>query len=213
MKNVILSLFVVFLFSACSNDNDETPVGSPQNSIKKFTEKSYYNGTVNSDRVYLFNYENSELKYILDGNKKIEIVYNGAKVSKIIYFTDNEITSENLFLYEGNLLKTVIRDNNEDKTDYTYSNGKLSGSASFSDFGNGWSPTVAYSYSYDTNNNITTTITTSNFGSTSTNKSSYTFDSKNNPFKSMNPYLRQFVGSAGLDVKSINNGIMVKNSW
>ena len=206
MKNVILSLFVVFLFSACSNNSDDTPIAPPQNSIKKFTEKSYYNGTVNSDRVYLHNYENSVLKYITDGNNKVEIVYEGAKVSKIMYYTNDVLTHENFFLYEGNLLKTVISDDNEDKTEYTYSNGKLSETASYTNNGTSWFPIVAKTFAYDTTNNIVTVITTNSYnGTTNSSKNTYLFDTKNNPFKSMNPYLRQFVGSAGLDVVSINN--------
>ena len=66
-------------------------------------------------------------------------------------------------------------------------------------------PVSSETFGYDTNNNIVTIFKTTTYGSTNTSKYTYTFDTKNSPFKNMNPYLKIFVGSAGLDVKSINN--------
>ena len=208
MKNIIKILVIVFLnFSCSNNDTDEISTVAPPNSIKKFTEKEYINGVlnINNNREYFFNYENSVLKYIIDGNNKTEITYDGIKVSKITYYVNNVVNSENFFTYEGNLLKTVVSDDNENKSEFAYSNGKLFEKANFTFDGTIWLPVSSETFGYDTNNNIVTIIKTTTYGSTNTSKNTYTFDTKNSPFKNMNPYLRIFVGSVGLDVKSINN--------
>lgn len=206
MKKNIYAL-VVFLISlsivSCSTDN--VSVTTNTKTLKKIEEKIYYNGQVDTQYFMNFNYTNGVLTSLSDNSNRLEFIYNGNKIIEAKRYINNQFTDSNFLLYENNLLKTILQDDGEEQTNYTYQNNILY-SKSYSYLNNG----AMITYSSETyqliSNNIVETIYQSQF-STDSWKRTFEFDNKNNIMKNMNPFLKYIIDFETINVLSENNPI------
>lgn len=209
MKNTILSvLLALVVLSSCSKSSgDETqPVilNAPENSIKKITETVYYtpSGTTYSVN---FEYELGVLKRYFGANTKTEFEYLGNKIISAKSYNNNILQRSNTLSYLGDNLISVLADNGE-KTEFTYSGNTLSSMANGSVSGAIFVANESQIYSFNSSNNLIQLIKNNSFGgSQNSYKSAFTFDTANNPFKMMNPYLRLVLSYESIDILSKNN--------
>lgn len=206
MKKNIYSL-VVFLISlnivSCSND--DVSVITNTKTLKKIEEKIYYNGQVNTEYIMNFNYTNGVLTSLSDNNNRLEFIYNGNKIIETKRYINNEYTDSNFLLYENNLLKTILQDDAEEQTNFTYQNNILY-SKSYTYLDNGSMTTYSSETYQFMSNNIVETIYQSQF-SIGSWKRTFEFDNKNNIMKNMNPYLKYIFDFETMNVLSENNPI------
>jgi hypothetical protein len=208
MKKIIALgiLAVVSFLNSCSSDDSSSNSSTNSKTIKTFSEKIYYNGEINAQYTSNFNYENGKLVSITSGSNKLELIYNGDKIVRSNSYQNNILTGFNTLSYEGTLLKSILNDDEEEKTEYSYSNGVLSAETSSFFTGSVWQNSFIKNYTFS-NNNVQSKIT--NFIQMGNNpwKSSYDYDSKNNPLKNMNPYLKYLFNTESFDFLSGNNVI------
>ena len=198
--NVILFILITSVIS-CSNDDSSSALTA--NTIKKIEEKVYYNGQVDTDYYMDFNYENNLLKSLSDSNNRLDFVYDGSKIIEIKRLVNNLYVESNFLTYEGDLLTTIIQDDQDEKTTFSYQNGVLvSKTYSYSNNGN-W--VIFNSEDYQiTSNNIIKTIFQNQF-STQSYKQTFEFDAKNSMMKNMNPYLKYLLELETCNVINQNN--------
>lgn len=213
-KNILIKalyIFCVAFFTACSSDsNDSIPDVNPETKpilIKKITETLYYSGTSDTD-VTDFTYENSVLKSITyNSTYKTELVYDGDKVMKANYFKNGIADGFTTFYYNGDLLNYTLSGKNQDeKTEYFYTNSILASKKS--GYFNGLNYIVQQNsvYSFNSAKNITQSIDTRSFyGPEITSKQIYSYDTKNHPMKYMNKYYRLVYQGEGFDGLNTNN--------
>ncbi len=209
-RNIVFQVFFIFsivLFASCSNDNSNNNNAPTPSTIliKKITETVYYSGQSETN-ISDFVYENNVLKSILQDNKKAEFVYNGNKIIKLNFFTNGTATGFTTFYYNGDLLNYVLSGNQDEKTEYSYTNGVLASEKS--GYLNGANFIVLENsvYSFNANKNITQSIKTSTVsGPEIISKEIYSYDNKNHPMKNMNKYYRQVFNIEGFNGLSANN--------
>jgi uncharacterized protein YkuJ len=209
--------FCILLLASCSNDNESKDTIPDQKSIliKKITETVYYS-TESETSTSEFVYEKNILKSVTSGTgNKSEFEYSGDKITKINYFKNGIASGFMTFNYTGDLLSSTLSGADQDeKTEYFYSNGNLVSEIS------GYFDNDTYivqnetSYTFDQAKNITEEIKTSSlFGSPTTSKNKYFYDTKHHPMKFMNKYYRLVFELEGFDGKSANNVISRENYY
>jgi hypothetical protein len=206
MKKNIYSLVIILLslsIISCSSDDDSATTNAK--TIKKIEEKIYYNGQIDTQYFMNFNYNNGVLTSLSDNNYRLEFVYNGDKIIETKRYYNNQFTNSNFLIYENSLLKTIILDDQEEQTNFTYQNGKLN-SKSYSFLDNGAMTTYSSEIYQIVSNNIVQTIYQSQF-STIPWKRTFDFDAKNSMMKNMNPYLKYIMDFETIDILSENNPI------
>ncbi|HEY6142264.1 MAG TPA: hypothetical protein VIV55_02395 [Flavobacterium sp.] len=210
-KNILIKVLYIFsivLFSACSNDNDENNTAPATNPIliKKITETVYYSGTSDT-YITDYKYENNVLKSITNDNNKTEFVYDGDKISKLNYFKNGTADGFTSYYYTGDLLSYTLSGKNQDeKTEYFYTNGVLTSEKSGYLDGTIYVFQERIVYSFNEAKNITQSIKTSLvYGPETVSKEIYSYDNKNHPMKYMNKYYRLGFDIEGFDGKTINN--------
>ncbi|WP_339887785.1 hypothetical protein [uncultured Flavobacterium sp.] len=198
--NIILFVLITSLIS-CSSDDDSSDVTI--NTIKKIEEKVYNNGQVDTDYYIDFNYENNLLKSLSDSNNRLDFVYNGSKIIEIKRIVNSQHIDSNFLAYEGDLLKTIILDDQDEKTTFSYQNGVLvSKTNSYNNNGN-WVTFNSEDYQI-VSNNIMQTIFQNQFSSQSY-KQTFEFDAKNSMMKNMNPYLKYLLELETCNLINQNN--------
>lgn len=211
MKKASLPFFLLsFLLTtlSCSNDDndiidstDDDNLITQSKTINFIEEKIYYNGQIDSQSSASFNYENNQLISLIDGNFKVEFLYNGEKIIESKLFINNVYELSNFFMYEGNLLKSVTQEG--EQTLFTYQGDVLASKVNkYEDNGN-WITFRSENYQFS-NGNITQQIT-NQFSNTTPYKTTYQYDDKNSIFKGMNPYLKYFIEFETIDPISKNN--------
>lgn len=206
MKNTSLLglLLFVFFISSCSSSDDagENLTGGPK--VASFREKMYYDGNLDSDYTFNFNYDNGKLVNVVRGTSRIEFTYEGDKITASNVYVNNVLSSTSNYTYSGNLLTSILDNVQDEKTEFTYSGGVLQG-MKFSYLDNGvWIQNQREDYTFS-NNNIQQKIRTDIEGSSSVSfKSTYDYDNANNPFRNMNPYLRLIANFETVDIISRN---------
>jgi hypothetical protein len=201
-KNIIFLgvLAMVSVITSCSSEDSDVVANSK--TIKTFAETVYYNGEIDYQNTSNFNYESGKLVSITDGSKKLEILYNGDKIIRANNYNNNNVlTGYNTLTYEGLLLKSILNDDEDEKTEYSYLNGILSSMTNSYRNGSEWESSRSQSYVLS-NGNIQSSIT-SWFGSSF--KNSFEYDVKHNPMKNMNPYLKYIFQVETCDFISSNN--------
>lgn len=207
MKKINLLFILVFSITiiSCSNDNDDiATINAPSNSIKKVSETTYIAGSV-SNLSADFNYENGVLKSISDANHKIEISYNGTKISNTIIYTNNLVSNTYSFNYNGTLLETILNtSNNFERTFYNYTNGVMSSEMNQSLINSNWETFYSNNFIFF-NGNI---IEKNNFfQGDPPYKTTYEHDTKLNPMHYMNPSVREIISLESCNFKNLNNEI------
>ncbi|WP_412477100.1 hypothetical protein [Flavobacterium sp. TBRC 19031] len=209
MKNILIAaLFftVLFSMSSCSSEDSRTdidPLNGPK--ISSVTEKIYYDGSLDSEKNFNFNYENGILTNIVSGTTRLDFSFAEDKITDIKIYNNNVLQRTSNFTYSGDLLMSVVNDADE-KTDYTYTANKLQNISGFYLDNDVWIQHMLKAYTFNSESNIQQIVKTNYFGSvTSTFKSTYEFDDFNNPFKNMNQYLRLFLNFESMDIISKNN--------
>jgi len=207
MKKFALLLFSILIFG-CSNENNQSNQNvAVGNTIKKITEKTYYQGTADETSAD-FNYENGKLKNITntaDGFRG-EFSYNGDKITNYSFYVNNILKSSNTFNYLGNNLLEIV--GVEGKTTYSYNaNNQLISEKEFDMNGTDYSLIEQKDFTY-LGNNVASMISTNIYSGTSyTYKSSFDYDSNNNIFKNMNPVIKNIFGFESIFEYSTNNVI------
>lgn len=211
-KFAFLLLFSTVL--ACSSDDNATtaPGETQKVLLTKITQTVYYSSSENVS-VTKFNYQGDKLVNISDeaSINRLEFVYEGDKVVRANQLNNTELLGYNTISYDGNNLKTV-QGSNAQKTEYSYTNGVLNSSTSSTFYDNTWTQVRKSEYTF-TNNNATQIVQRRNFsGEEAVYKSTYTFDSKNNPMRDMNPYLKLLLFEfEGFSPLNLNNTISEKS--
>jgi len=203
-KLQLFILSVSLLFFSCSKNNDTLlNVNPPSNSIKKISETTYIGGIVDFFSAD-FNYENGILKSITDPTHKLELFYNGSKISNTILYTNNVVSTSYSFNYNNDLLETMINiTDNYERTLYTYTNGVLSSEKNQSLINSVWKTIYTYNYEFS-NGNILVEYDSSQYD-TSISKYTHDYDTKLSPMHYMNPLVRNVVGLESCNFKNLNN--------
>lgn len=211
-KNILIKVLYIFSivsFISCSNDDKDNNTAPDANPIliKKITETIYYGGQSDTN-VSDFTYENNVLKTVAYNNiYKTEFVYDGDKIIKLNYSKNGTADGFTSYYYTGDLLSyTLSGDNQEEKTEYFYTNNVLvSEKTGYLDQGK-YIVQEKADYSFNEAKNITQSIKTSSvFGPETVSKQIYSYDDKNHPMKYMNKYYRLVFEIEGFNGKSTNN--------
>jgi hypothetical protein len=215
MKNVIAKtiLFIAILsvIVSCSNDSDSSSGGGVL--IKKISEKVYYSGQFDLT-VSNFVYESNILKSISTGTYEAKFIYNGNKIMQVDNYYNNTFDQSTKFTYSGEDLQyTLSGDNEDEKTEYSYSGGILSAIKSGYLNGNNFTILNTDNFLFNASSNVSESITNfTNGGSNYSYKDIYTYDSKNHPMKDMNKYFRLVFSCEGFDGLS-NNNVISRDSY
>lgn len=213
MYKKFILLFSASLIFACSSDDstinsetDETVL------VSKITQSVYYSNSENTS-VTNFNYASEKLVSISSDNmnNRLEFVYEGDKIVKANQINNNTIVGFNTLSYEGNNLKSILQSNNSNKTEYTYSNNILN-SEIYSSFYDGvWTQMDKKTYTFVNGNTTQIIHHMTNTGINLISKSTYTFDSKNNPMRDMDPVIKLLLSFEGFSPLNSNNEISQKS--
>lgn len=196
-------LMCVSFFISCTSDSDTS---TPSVLIKKVTETIYYGGGSETN-ISDFEYQNNSLKRITTGTNYAEFIYSGNKITMSKSYQNNILDKTNTYTYTGDLLTSVISDGDYPaKTEFTYSNQKLSAIVYKYLAGGNWITNRSEAIQFNTDLNVSQNIIWMDWGSGAMEyKELYTYDNGNNPMRDMNPYLRLYFKGEGFDGKSVNN--------
>ncbi|WP_286925959.1 hypothetical protein [Flavobacterium sp. UBA4197] len=206
MKKILFALLLINIVG-CSSDNEGTNTdGSGAGmKIKSISEVVYY-GSSTSTKIGNFAYEGNKLVSLTDptANVVTKFVYANNKITQFNVYQNNTLVATQNVSYDGDNLKTVITGSGNTKTEYFYENGILKAKKESTLYGNTWTENAGEEYRFDQNGNVTQVLSTSQY-STSTLKSKYFHDNRNNPFKGQNPYLKYLLDFESFNVFDANN--------
>lgn len=211
MKKLHLLLLTISLVViSCSKNNDnQSNINPPSNSIKKISETKYSNGTIVDNFISDFNYENGILKSITDATHKLELTYNGTKISNTTLYINNVVSVTYSLGYNGNLLETMTNTtNNYERTFYSYTNDVLMSEKNQSLINTIWQTQLSFDYEFSNGNILTQNKITQYNGSTFVTKYTRDYDTKLNPMHYMNPVVRHIVGLESCNFRNLNNEII-----
>ena len=208
MKNIFFtSIFLLFVLISCNSDStDAAPTAPAAGTLKKITEKVYYSGggsSGGSESTVDFVYENGVLSSMNSGVNKAVLTYNGDKISEIKIYQNNVLRGTNVFTYNGSNLMKVENNDNDEKTEFTYTNGVLATEKSSYKNGSTWTVLDNTSYTFNSTGNVVQTKRS--FSSSTLFTQNHEYDDKNGVYNKMNPYLRYVVNAESFDSKSENN--------
>lgn len=209
---ILLIVSVVALIGCSSDDSTSTvevfsdgseyATALPGPKVKRISETVY--SPNQSTNVINFNYNsNGVLLNIVSPQYKMGFNYEGNKIVKAIIERNGSADEQSFFLYESDLLIKIIDGNVINK--YTYQNGVLHS------FEQGYGSEENYDLALETEfifngGNISETITTTHYGAPQTSKRTYTsYDTKNSPYKNMNPVMKHILGTQTFQPMSENN--------
>lgn len=221
LKNIsLLTVFMAVL--SCSGDDDnavnpvaeETPI-----LIKKVTETIYYSGESEVSTTD-FVYENNKLISSSTSSTRSSAIYktnfsyNGEKVSEAISYNNGVERNRNTYVYNGDLLMQIVSNRADlSRTDFTYLNGVIATKESGYVNNDNYTVNHTEKYIYTSENRTEEQVISSLFGTPENSKTVYAFDTKNNPAKYMNKYLRYQISAEGFDGMSQNNAISRLSYW
>lgn len=206
LKKFTSLLFILTLF-ACSSDDNSNSSNSNSLTIKKITETLYEDGPEPYTYSFDFNYENGVLKNIQRENVKLEFIYEGDNIVKSNQYDGTTILESYTIIYEGNNIKALLQDDNNEKSEYVFQNDVLkSKTYYFSNDGIDWDPNEITNYVF-TNGNVTEQRYSLLSGGVNTSKTTYTYDEKNNPMRNMNKHLRYLLPLYGFSLLNANNAM------
>ncbi|NJM80734.1 MAG: hypothetical protein HC854_16010 [Flavobacterium sp.] len=208
MKNlnqIFLFLTVVFSVISCNNDDTtiEEQIVSSNKTIKKYSEKIYYNNQIDYQFSADFNYSQGKLISISDSQNVLEFNYNSNKITQIKKYTNNQLVDTNNLSYDGDLLRSITNESNDEKTTFSYVNGVLSSQINQYLDNQTWITHLESKYTFQMNN--IQQLITKNFSFSSSNKSTFEYDEKNNPMRNMNIYLKYILQYETCDFISKGN--------
>lgn len=206
---------VFSVFSCTDNDDkieDLLPVDQPTEEnillVRKVTQTTYFGASAETS-VTDYTYQDGQLSQTqtITGTSVYGAVfhYDGEKVASVEYTQNGSADGLTTFVYDGdNLLYTLSGETQDERTDYTFSNGHLATAKTYYPVGPDEELLQSVAYLYENGNVAEELRSTFWFGADAT-KLAYTYDDKNSPFKSMNKYLRIVMGNEGFDGLSANN--------
>ena len=108
MKNSIFSgfLLVFLLVAASCSSGDSAGSTSDLNGhkVSSISEKKYVGGILDSERTYVFTYENNILKNVVVGASRIDLTFSDDKIMTTKTYVSNVLQSTGTLTYAGNLL-------------------------------------------------------------------------------------------------------------
>lgn len=217
LHTFLLSVCAFTVFSCTDNDDKIAEIIPEQPSeesfllVKKVTQTTY-SGSMDS--------ETSITNFFYEGNQLTETQtiagvnvygsafhYDGDKVTSVNYTQNGSADGLTTFVYNGDeLLYTLSGETQDERTDYTFSNGNVATAKVYYPAGPNEELLQSSAYLYENGNVAEETHSTFWFGSEAS-KFVYTYDGKNSPFKGMNKYLRLVMGNEGFDGLSASNPI------
>lgn len=204
MKSIYLCLFCATLLFVSSCASDGSTVNS-SHTMKKFSEKIYYDGAVDYQYSVDYFYQNGQLIKTTDGTNTTELTYSGNKI--IEAKTENTNIQINHFNYTGDLLTSIVAD--DEKTEFIYLNNVLQSKRAYVLEASGWELRESIDYIFNVEGNTLQEIKGRDWGSGMDYfKNTFEYDSANSPMKSMNPYLKLLTESEGLLFENYNNKII-----
>lgn len=209
MVKKLTSLFLILLAIGCSSDDSETN-NSNLVLVKKITETIYHNDD-QQIRVSNFTYQNNKLIGIDNGNgHNLKIIYEGDKVIRSEAYDADGLQNTSDFTYDGTNLIKIQLATNQEKATYTYADGNVR-TISYYRRGNNEDRLLGIeTYSFS-NGNISQVINNNYQWEPSTSKSTYTYDTGNNPFRDISIYLRLSLVFEGINL--INSNIATSSSY
>ena len=199
--------------NGCSSDGtteNNTSDVQLQNVPTQITETIYYGGT-SETKTTKFNYSNGKLvnlENIAEG-RKTTITYNGDKPIKFSLYVNGSLYKEQLITYNGDKIVSVADNQNQEKTEFYYTNDVLDLVTHSQFSGGNWSTTSTDKYFFS-NSNLIKKYRTTYYPSTSTIKIEYEYDTKNNPFKNLNKYLKMLLEYETVELGNLNNATSAK---
>jgi hypothetical protein len=212
-KKIALLATSVFFFGC---NTDSVDVSEIESGIvpKKIKETIYYDSTMPPDiSEVIFNYENGVLLSVkrTDDTYETKYTYNGDKLIKVSNYKDSKLRYEDIISYEGDLITGVYNTNDDWKSEFVYEKGALKRFVYYSR--DSQSPTWEVYQTKDIffhNSNLIKEVENNiNKYSPSSYRNEYQYDTKKNPFKNLNPYLKFFFDFETIDVLSINNMLSI----
>jgi len=213
-KKILLLISVAF-FLGCSNDSEENQANESGKVPLKIKESIYYDQSTPPDVSEMnFIYQNTVLTGLKspDNSREIKLIYNGQKVTKIEYYRDSNLNYENTITYEGDNIKSVVNGLGEERTDFLYENGVLQ-KLIYSYRSSTSEPWVVYNTKecFFNNSNLIKEIENDVDSPSIIYKKEHQFDTKNNPFKNLNPYVKFLFEFETIDAMSLNNIILTNH--
>lgn len=205
-KTLLLAVFTfVFIISSCSSDdNDSGGLSGPK--ISSIHQKRYYNGSIDAETTFNFNYSNNILDNVtVSDDSKVAFTYSGNKITSTNVYYQNVLQGTWSFTYSGDNLVTFRNNIEDEKAEFTYSDGKLISKVSSYLDGDNWVSYATENYIFNSDLNLQQKIWSGT--GTPASKLTYEYDNRNNPFKNMNPYLRFIIGFETLNPLNANNSI------
>lgn len=193
-------------FASCSSDDDNGSETQNPVLVRKITETVYYSATESDTYVTDFVYDGNVLKRMVSGNSYTALVMSDDQIAFLKKYTNDIQTGQTGFVYNDGKL-TQMNGQNQERTNFTYNQNALATIQNQYFDEDVWVTNNTETYVFNSQPNLTqeTIIGDLGGGITSNFRNTFTYDSKNNPFRDMNPYLRLISGFEGFDPKSRNN--------
>ncbi len=207
IKNFPFFITLLILLFSCSkedvqNENIKT--------VKKMTESLYENGEVTDKTTINFLYKDTKLigAESIDIESiitKIEFIYNGDKMVSVVFKdVSGKTLHSNNISYDGINIKSVIQDNEEEKADFIYSDGKIISNSFYrSSPSSEWILSETETMLFDPLKNVVERQNWNKYSNLIDIKK-YDYDTKNNPMKNMISYFK-YTGIESADFVSTNN--------
>lgn len=208
MFKKILFLLILPFLNGCSSDGSNEDSNSDvqlQNVPLKITETIYF-GSSSDVTTTKFNYAGGKLISLekLNEPRKTLITYNGDKPVKFSIYNNGVLVKEQNINYQGDKLLSVIDSQNLEKTEFYYTNEVLDLITHSQSSGGSWITNSTDKYFFS-NSNLIKKYHTTYYPSASAIKIEYDFDTKNNPFKNLNKYLKLLLEYETIEVGNLNN--------
>lgn len=206
----------MFLLLSCSDSEESIPqqTAVPQEFLLVDTvrQTTYYSSTDYETSVTNFTYENERLTGTLTTNGPnvygAEYSYENGKISAVQYTQNGASDGLTTFVYNGNQLNyTLSGENQDERTNYTFSNGHLATVKTYYPDGPDASLLQSSSYVY-TNGNMTEELRQTYFFSNETSRFVYSYDNKNNPFSGLDATLKLVLSNEGFNGLSAANPVL-----
>jgi hypothetical protein len=208
LKIKIFPFFItplVLLFSCSKEDVQNENIKT----VKKITESLYENGVATDETTTNFLYKDNKLigaeSIDFESTTKIEFIYSGDKMVSVVFKdVSGKTLHSNNISYDGINIKSVMQNNEEEKADFIYSDGKIISNSFYrSSPSSEWILNETETMLFDSFKNVVEKQTWNKY-SNSVNIRKYDYDTKNNPMKNMISYFR-YTGIESADFVSTNN--------
>ncbi len=121
---------------------------------------------------------------------KVDFVYEGDKIVRSNSINNNVFLGYDTMVYEGNNLISVIGSNNGQRFDFAYNNDILTSNTYSIKDGNNWTQINKNVYTFLNGNAVQKIKYATSPTRITVSKSTFLFDSKNNPMRDMPTYIK-----------------------